>query len=562
MKPFLFIYSHKSPGPLQSGGLESQFFTHCFVRNGRLSGFSNSGDTKLPVQADERTAEKLASINCPFFIQSENDAVIIGTDALSLTTLYFVSTPDFTVISNSAAHALDVSGLKPVLSDTAIAGWLAGQPVPQLSIYSGLQILPAGHYLRCSKDNVTSHKYWDIDPENRIRLTSDDEYATAFRELFTSVVEEYTGTTEVAGCQMSGGMDSTSVTSLVHQYQKQHKRRCIAVSHYYKHDPKSDETELIRDMREYLQLEEFHFQDVDKSRYRNFLSLYPPHFDHPGIVLSPRYRDELSDLKQMGISKLFTGNGGDEICWGHASAYTQRLREGEWGVLTEVYKACVETGMSFKSVARELFIKPFVPTAMLNMAKRLKGKTPGVLPLPAWLTDKSRLLANEAFGFHNPFDPVKEPASHARYFALKTTTTFNSVRSYDAIAAEFDIEVKHPFFDYRLAEFSFAVPPSQLIRGPYPKFVLRNAMSRHLPDSVCWRQTKTTFDHHFGNLVRENAGELRECLSHPYLSDRGLIDNKKVLKAFDDAVYNRHGGVHVDLLFVILTQRWIQAFHV
>ncbi len=564
VKPFLFLYCQDAHKLNVLAERSAESFPNVFLHQPHVLGMSAGFPADYPSRISDPAENILKAEKIPFYFISEysDDGLLVGTDPLGLTPVYYCKVDDAIAFSNMPASLIDILQLEKKLSDEALSGWLAGQPVPELSLYENLRILPAGHYTRCNTQYPTIHRYWNIDPEHRLELPGDDDYARYFRELLHEVVRDYCGNSDLLACQMSGGMDSTTITSIAQKWQRKRGKRCLAVSHYYRNDPNSDESKLIEDMRQFLLPDVFHFQEVDESRYRNFLALYPAHFDHPGIVVSPRYRDELTDLKQAGVTTLLTGNGGDEMCWGHASAYTQRLRNGEFGVFPEVYRACRDTNMSFAKVARHLFIKPLVPESLLNLARRLKGvSTETFIQLPTWMTDKSRALAAASYNFANPFNERSEPVHFARYFALKTSTTFNSVRSYDAVADELGIRVKHPFFDRRIAEFSFAVPPKQLIRGAYPKFVLRNAMTNDLPESVCWRKTKTTFDHHFANLVRENADSLRECLSHTYLADRGLLNNAEVLKAFNNAVYNRQGGIQVDLLFVILTQRWIQTFH-
>ncbi|MBU2977717.1 asparagine synthase-related protein [Alteromonas sp. C1M14] len=562
MKPFIFLCGNDESALNAARSRVAAYTDFCFTTWETGIGLIEGKTPLVPNNVDKLTDSSFVEQTGPFYAIDDNKEVFFGSDPLGLQPLYYRAVNGVLAVSNQTKLLFTALSISPELSDTALSGWLAGQPVPDLSVYSNITVLPAAHVLHCSAKNICHYPYWDIDPHNRLHFDHDRDYGAYFRSLLRDVVAEQIDDTSILGCQMSGGMDSTSVTALATALTKESNRRCYAISHYYLHDPGSDERQLINDMRRHLNLQDFHFQNVDDAQYRDFLALYPAHYDHPGIVLSPRYHDELADLQQLGITTLLTGNGGDEMCWGHASAYTQRLLAGETSVIAEVYKACRATNMSFAKVAKHLFIKPLVPQTLINLAKRLKGHNKGPIPLPEWLTPQGQSLAQASYDFHNPFDAKRQPMHHARYFALKTTTTFNSVRSYDAVASNYDIQVKHPFFHRRIAECSFALPPKQLIQGPYPKFILRNAMTGLLPDSVCWRKTKTTFDHHFANLVRENASSLRECLSHPYLADRGLLDTKKVLKAFDSAVSNQQGGIHVDLLFVILTQRWLQRFHV
>jgi hypothetical protein len=133
------------------------------------------------------------------------------------------------------------------------------------------------------------------------------------------------------------------------------------------------------------------------------------------------------------------------------------------------------------------------------------------------------------------------------------------MRSYQKVADEYGVEVRHPFFDQKIVEFSFAIPEKLLIQGVYPKWLLRHTMQEHLPDSICWNKHKTVFDHHFANLIRSNRDELRLLLSHTGLQDLGLLDNQVLIAAFDDIVNDVEKSLNVDMLYAILTQLWFQS---
>jgi asparagine synthase (glutamine-hydrolysing) len=297
---------------------------------------------------------------------------------------------------------------------------------------------------------------------------------------------------------------------------------------------------------------------VDEGEDRDFLALYPSELESPGTVLSPRYVKELALVKQSGADVLLTGNGGDEMCWGHSAAYTQRLKQGDWRVVTEVLKACGDVRMSKRHVLSNLFVKPFVPEIVLKMLT-LNKKSPLQHSVPIWLTEKATSLTVEETQVHNPFDKQKDPVGYNRYHSLKTTSTYNAVRSYEKVAQQFDIDVRHPFFNKQLAEFTFAIPDKQLIQGPFPKWLLRHSMQGHLPESVCWNLKKTTFDQHFGNLVRENASQIREVLQDERLADMGLVNQSLLLAEFDRVVTSPFASVQVDLLYAILTFSWLKT---
>jgi asparagine synthetase B (glutamine-hydrolysing) len=502
-----------------------------------------------------------ADIHGPFCVLAwhhKSQTLQASRDPLNQQDLYFAKYKDAVVVSNSMPLLKAALPIPLSLNKDSLAHWLGGQPNPELSMYNEIQVLKFGAYLQVSQHGHMSTKlFWDIDPHQIIRFGSDIEYQQYFTYLLTESTHKHMGNkSKIIASQMSGGLDSTSITAIANNRMEEQQGKCIALSHVYTHSDACNEAELIAAMQEHLHLNDTLVLPVDEGKHRDFMALYPTHMESPGTVLSPRYHQELAAIANLGATTLLTGSGGDEMCWGHASAYTQRLQQGEWKVIAEVYKACKITGIPFTSVFRDLFIKPFIPEALLNLGRKLKGTNRS--QLPQWLSPEASQRVNDCNLDNNPFDPHREPMNHARYHGLKTTSTYNSMRSYRAVADQYGITVAHPFFDARIAEFSFAIPPNQLIRGPYPKWLLRNAMKHLLPKSVCWNLNKVTFDNHFGQLVKDNAAPLRELLQHRQLEELGLLDTESLLNQFDAAVAGKKAAVHVDLLYAILTQRWLQ----
>jgi asparagine synthase (glutamine-hydrolysing) len=55
-------------------------------------------------------------------------------------------------------------------------------------------------------------------------------------------------------------------------------------------------------------------------------------------------------------------------------------------------------------------------------------------------------------------------------------------------------EVRLPFLSHKLVEFIFSLPDEFKLYEGWTKFVLRNAMSRTLPESICWRVDKVGYE--------------------------------------------------------------------
>jgi len=487
-------------------------------------------------------------------------------DPFSGRALFYIKLDGIFCIASDAKILTHVVNITPTVNKVAISQWLSGRPDPNISMFNEISRLPLGSCLEYSDElGIKITPFWDINPDFSVVYKNVDDYKEHFFELLKTSVSNRLAINDNAGhspvfCQMSGGMDSTSVTAIVHQLltSEQGLKHCElhTLSHRYKNTTSCDESNNINDMIEKLGLTHQHYIDLDQFELSTFAQLYPSDYDSPGVVLSPKYHQELSVIHGVDAGVLLTGNGGDETCWGHSASYRSRLFKGELGVVNEVIKGCKALN---EPVARSLY-KLFMPNRIQHLLKLVRNVPVNAHESPPWLSALSVIqVKEEALRFSNPFSATFEPGKHARYSGLKATSTYNAMRSYQKVASGYGVDVRHPFFDTDVVEFSFAVPEKLLIQGIYPKWLLRQTMQDYLPESVCWNEHKVVFDHHFANLVRSNKDELRKLLSHEGLQDLGLLDNGILLREFDAVVDNPNGYLNVDMLYAILTQLWFQT---
>ncbi|WP_342806457.1 asparagine synthase-related protein [Alteromonas sp. M12] len=536
--------------------------------------------------SDQNHLQMIKSLNTSFNLISWDQAsatLRFSSSAFNPRTLYYAWLDDCFLVTSDLA--LMTSLRKPEVDKISILQWLAGRPDPNRSMFSNIDQLPFAHTACLTANKQLSvERFWDIDPSKSLILASELEYQQAFYDVLKQSVEAELpvaklgekpvaklGERPVAKVgkapepifsQMSGGMDSTSITSILNSLIEEPANgvepgefALHSISHTYRNTESCDEIDKIEAMRAFLKLQHSHFVELDQFNNLSFAQLYPTQLQNPGVVASPKYTQEAEMIQQLGGHHLFTGNGGDEMCWGHSFAYRDRLANGELGVIKEVYNSAQQLGMSPLTIMLQVLVKPLLPASLLT----LLGKQPvDADHFPQWLGPQQQEML-KSVEKHNPFAQSKQWAKRARYEGLFTTSTFNSMRSYQQVCDPLGIDVHHPFFNKQIAEFSFAVPQKLHIQGRYPKYLLRKAMDSHLPKTVCWDQNKTVFDQHFANLVRENKTELRALLSHPGLEELGLVDNQSLLASFDKVVDSPNGSLNVDLLYAILTQSWYQT---
>ena len=504
--------------------------------------------------------KKLDGEFCYALWDDDHSQLHLSRNTFNTRSLYYLPLNGALIVACDAKILSRHPDINVTVNKTSVLQWLSGRPDPNASMFNEISLLPSGHRLEFSADgHVTIQKIWDIEPGFSIRYQHVDDYKQHFFALLQSSVKaRLLSSASAVFSHMSGGMDSTSITALAAQICAENNTPLHTMSHRYQDTKSCDELDNINDMITTLGLNNNHFIDLDQYQSSRFSDLYPTDYDSPGIVLSPKYHQELALISSFGADVLLTGNGGDETCWGHSATYRTRLYKGEIGVIKEVVKASHDLQQPATRSLYNVFISPLIPKALHQLLGWLRNTPQSNRDLPPWLGQAAQQFDCQII-LDNPFSERFSPAKYARYHGIKTTSTYNSMRSYQKVADEYGVEVRHPFFDQKIVEFSFAIPEKLLIQGVYPKWLLRHTMQEHLPDSICWNKHKTVFDHHFANLIRSNRDELRLLLSHTGLQDLGLLDNQILIAAFDDIVNDVEKSLNVDMLYAILTQLWFQS---
>ncbi len=473
--------------------------------------------------------------------------LVAARDGLGMATLCYRRLDDRLLLASDIEQLARTGPTTP--DSVTLAGWLSGWPDPHRSPFGEIEVLPPGHALIADDRGLRVQQFWQVDPAHRLHYDAVGDYAEHLAELLGRTVRDRLRGADQVACQMSGGLDSTSVTALAVEALP---RQPLVISHTYAETAACDEQPLVKAMAEHLGLEQIHWIAAERHLDLPYEALYPPAMENPGVVRSPRYADECALIAEQGARVLLTGSGGDELTWGHALNYPHRLRQGDLGVVLEVARGCRAQGLPVLRTLGQLLVAPLLRGAAYDPARGRR--------LPDWIRReaidrldlRAQLLHEDRIGFANP-------AQEARYQALRRTATYNAVRSWEQVARRHGIEVRHPFFDTRLVEFSLAIPDDLWNREGYPKWLLRKAMQGRLPDAVRWNRKKVTFDDFFVKVIRRQPEPIRQLLAHPALADMGLLDTEALLAQYDDTIAGRR-PFNVDLLYALMTQAWVARF--
>src|SRR5579863_8209599 len=160
-------------------------------------------------------AEKLAGDFSFAILDLRHKTLFCARDHFGCKPFYYCYTPGHLFAFASEIKALlSLPDAPRKLNEAKVAAFLA--PVLQNiddagTFYAGIFRLPPAHTLTVTPDGILLRRYWSLDPSRELKLGSDQDYAEAFRALFTEAVRCRLRGTSPIGCMLSGGLDSSSV---------------------------------------------------------------------------------------------------------------------------------------------------------------------------------------------------------------------------------------------------------------------------------------------------------------------------------------------------------------
>ena len=113
---------------------------------------------------------------------------------------------------------------------------------------------------------------------------------------------------------------------------------------------------------------------------------------------------------------------------------------------------------------------------------------------------------------------------------------YSSRRSYCFDSSTPSREIRLPFLDHRLVDFTLSLQDNYKLRDGWTKYILRRSLDKKLPDEVVWRKDKKGFSNPQEQWMKE---ELKDFFKDYISSDNpiyntGLISKEGLEKKYDD----------------------------
>ncbi len=467
---------------------------------------------------------------CPLHYYKSNGTILFGSEIKALLEHPLVE------------RKINIQGVDALLT-------LPGLVSP-ITAFKGVASVKAGSRMSFSVHGMTENIYWDLEYPNNgnVHTISEKECIDTIESLLRDSITQRMQSDIPLGVYLSGGLDSSLISAIMKEVQgndtSQKNMSAFSIGFEQNHH---DESEPQRLMAEHLSIEHYLQRVADNDIIDGIKrSLY---FSECPVKESYNVCSMiLSQLaKEQGVQVILSGEGADELFGGYLgyrfdamhdrraelapldAALEEEAAEIMWGDFECFYE---KDYASFRDIKQSLYADHLqnsfndfdVSQQSIVSPKGVQGKA--AMHQRSYLDFKLRLVDHLV-------------SDHGDRMGMANT-----------------VEVRYPFLDKRLVEFSTKIPPGLLVTNGTEKYLLKEVAKKYLPNEIVARQKFGFRAPNSSELLKNGVGWIQDYLSPEYTKRMGLFNTttiEHIKKRYTAADFRLNVPYEDDLLMSVAT---------
>ncbi len=479
---------------------------------------------------------------------SNTQTLLLGRDRVGIRPLFYHETAGRLVFGSeikalfadeSIPRTIDIHTLSDIFS--------CWSPMGSETTFEGVFQIPPGHYLSFSKDGFFVSPFWKLlfnEPCDSYK--SCGEWIEDMGALLEDSTRIRLRADVPVGAYLSGGIDSTYVSSLVKKKFNNHLNTfSVGFS-----DRRFDETEFQKIAAESIGTKHHSIHCTDQD----IGELFPEiiwHTETPILRTAPVPLFMLSKLvRENHFKVVLTGEGADEVFAGYNIFKEDRVRRF-WAknpdskirprLVERLYPYIFLQGSNkAKNFWEGFFKKNLLPIDLPYYSHIVRWKNTS--QVKAFFSDDVSSIAGSFSDFTEKFISMLpegfmrwEPLSRAQYIESTLFLSNYLLSSQgDRMAMGNSIEGRYPFLDYRVIEMATKIPTEFRLNGLTEKYLLKKIACEFIPMALIDR-TKQPYrapiaSCFFGNDIsgKTQHAYVDDLLSESSIKRSGYFNSKKV----------------------------------
>ena len=479
-------------------------------------------------------------IYCP-----QKRELFIARDKMGVKPFFYAQRGNSFIFASEIKSLLCHPKIKPEIDKTGISELLFIGPgrTPGCGVFKDVYELKPGHRGFFNVGGLSLERYFSlIDREN---TDSKEEIVKKVRFLVTDSIEKQLVSDVPIGTFLSGGLDSSIISSVAARHFKKQGKKLKTFSVTYKDNykffksskfqPNSDD-EFIKIMVDYLDSDHTTVT-VDTDEVVDALYSAVDARDLPGMAdVDASLLLFCKEIKKQ-VTVALSGECADEIFGGYPWYRDEKIRSRygfPWAQSTEY---------------REGFLHP-----------DLKGDIMGADYVNKRYEDTVK-ATSKLNGLSSTESRMKEMVNLNTNWFMQTLLDRK-----DRMSMYSGLEVRVPFCDYRIAEYLYTVPWDVKDLKGREKGLLRTAMEGYLPESILWRKKSPYPKTHNPAYFEAVKNILRDILNNKNSPLFTLCDYEAVEKLLktdrSEPWYGQLMTTPQTVAYMIMLNYWMEKFKV
>jgi asparagine synthase (glutamine-hydrolysing) len=409
-------------------------------------------------------------------------------------------------------------------------------PAPH-TLLEGVDKLEPATYTLFRAGAVTTKRYWDPKPVERTDLSL-AEAASEFRERLRAAVRRQMMSDRPIGAMLSGGIDSAAVVALMAESSSKVKTFTVG----FEGGGDADETSLARQTAQLFDTEH-HDTIVPLSDFNRELEGVIELLEEPVGTSSAMGFREVARLARPLVPVLLSGQGADELLAGYWRYVGEWIASRTLGVVKGLHleRPVAATAQRVKTARLERGLRalryPDTLTRFVNIYSVFDAAQKRELygaELRPYLSMNGAGPAARHVERYREKAAARDSLSQMMYVDTRLWLPDDLLLVGDKMSMAESVEMRVPFLDRELVEFTESLPSSYKLRRGRRKLVEKEALTGLLPREIVHRKERG-FITPVAKWLREGLyAPARELLLDPAGTCAPLMNREYVSRILDD----------------------------
>ena len=507
-------------------------------------------------------------------LDKKNNELFIARDQFGVKPLYYYCDKNQFWFSSEIKSIFNI-GFDHTISPEALVNYLTFlySPADKTPFEKVHKILP-GHCITLNINDFQNFKieqYYEIPFDNQRIDKSEPELIDDLESILINAVKRQMLSDVPVGFFLSGGLDSSCVVAIAKKIYPDKKFNCYTIK--TNEQEKMDEG-FVCDLN-YARIVAKHL-DVNLIEVEADIDIVEAfdqmiyHLDEPQADAAPlNVLNICKKAKLDGLTVLLGGTAGDDLFSGYRRHQSLKI---------EIFLGYIP--LFIRNTIR-FFIQKLPPT--IPIFRRLRklssnlhlSQTERIVGYFSWFDkDHLNLLFSEDLKpkvikyqplqilkeYINKIPKEKDILNQMLFLEMKLFLTDHNLNYTDKMSMATGVEVRVPFLDKELVEFSTKIPTNLKLKGITTKYILKKVMEKYLPKEVIYR-SKSGFGAPVRKwIINDLDHVINSVLSKENIEKRGVFDYKAVQQLIIDNKVGKTDASYT-IWALLAIESWMQQFY-